>query len=61
MCFVCCGRILELFYFYNVYFSFFDMLLFFSIKEARMLYFWGDKFWKFLSVIGVKKWYEVLI
>ncbi|WP_120831356.1 glycosyltransferase family 8 protein [Helicobacter pylori] len=61
LCFVCRGRILELPYSYNAHPSFLDMPLFPSLKEARMLHFWGDKPWKFLSVIGAKKWHEVLI
>ncbi|PUD10743.1 lipopolysaccharide biosynthesis protein [Helicobacter pylori] len=61
LCFVCRGRILELPYSYNAYPSFLDTPSFPSIKEARMLHFWGDKPWKLLSVIGTKKWHEVLI
>ncbi|MCQ2851138.1 glycosyltransferase family 8 protein [Helicobacter pylori] len=61
LCFVCRGRILELPYSYNAHPSFLDTPLFPSIKEARMLHFWGDKPWKLLSVIGAKKWHEVLI
>ncbi|WP_258221295.1 glycosyltransferase family 8 protein [Helicobacter pylori] len=61
LCFVCCGRILELPYSYNAHPSFLDTPSFPSIKEARMLHFWGDKPWKLLSVIGAKKWHEVLI
>ncbi|MUU53732.1 glycosyltransferase family 8 protein [Helicobacter pylori] len=61
LCFVCRGRILELPYSYNAHPSFLDTPLFPSIKEARMLHFWGDKPWKLLSVIGTKKWHEVLI
>ncbi|MGL2696316.1 glycosyltransferase family 8 protein [Helicobacter pylori] len=61
LCFVCRGRILELPYSYNAHPSFLDTPLFPSIKEARMLHFWGDKPWELLSVIGAKKWHEVLI
>ncbi|WP_120905001.1 glycosyltransferase family 8 protein [Helicobacter pylori] len=61
LCFVCRGRILELPYSYNAYPSFLDTPSFPSIKEARMLHFWGDKPWKLLSVIGAKKWHEILI
>ncbi|GAA8686123.1 glycosyltransferase family 8 protein [Helicobacter pylori] len=61
LCFVCRGRILELPYSYNAHPSFLDTPLFPSVKEARMLHFWGDKPWKLLSVIGAKKWHEVLI
>ncbi|WQS61762.1 glycosyltransferase family 8 protein [Helicobacter pylori] len=61
LCFVCRGRILELPYSYNAHPSFLDTRLFPSIKEARMLHFWGDKPWKLLSVIGAKKWHEALI
>ncbi|NPT27888.1 glycosyltransferase family 8 protein [Helicobacter pylori] len=61
LCFVCRGRILELPYPYNAHPSFLDTLSFPSIKEARMLHFWGDKPWKLLSVIGAKKWHEALI
>ncbi|WQV66985.1 glycosyltransferase family 8 protein [Helicobacter pylori] len=61
LCFVCCGRILELSYSYNAHPSFLDTPSFPSIKEARMLHFWGDKPWKLLSVIGAKKWHEALI
>ncbi|MUU38994.1 glycosyltransferase family 8 protein [Helicobacter pylori] len=61
LCFVCRGRILELPYSYNVHPSFLDTPSFPSIKEARMLHFWGDKPWKLLSVIGAKKWHEALI
>ncbi|GAA7420236.1 hypothetical protein ID0987_03910 [Helicobacter pylori] len=61
LCFVCRGRILELPYEYNAYPSFLDTPSFPSIKEARMLHFWGDKPWKLLSVIGAKKWHEALI
>ncbi|WP_120889593.1 glycosyltransferase family 8 protein [Helicobacter pylori] len=61
LCFVCCGRILELPYEYNAHPSFLDTPLFPSVKEARMLHFWGDKPWKLLSVIGAKKWHEALI
>ncbi|WP_001158630.1 glycosyltransferase family 8 protein [Helicobacter pylori] len=61
LCFVCRGRILELSYSYNAHPSFLDTPLFPSIKEARMLHFWGDKPWKLLSVIGAKKWHEALI
>ncbi len=61
LCFVCRGRILELPYPYNAHPSFLDTPLFPSIKEARMLHFWGDKPWKLLSVIGAKKWHEALI
>nr|WP_231626091.1 glycosyltransferase [Helicobacter pylori] len=61
LCFVCRGRILELPYSYNAHPSFLDMPSFPSIKEARMLHFWGDKPWKLLSVIGAKKWHEALI
>ncbi len=61
LCFVCRGRILELPYSYNAHPSFLDTPSFPSFKEARMLHFWGDKPWKLLSVIGAKKWHEVLI
>ncbi|WP_120923607.1 glycosyltransferase family 8 protein [Helicobacter pylori] len=61
LCFVCRGRILELPYSYNAHPSFLDTPSFPSIKEARMLHFWGDKPWKLLSVIGTKKWHEALI
>nr|WP_232255614.1 glycosyltransferase [Helicobacter pylori] len=61
LCFVCRGRILELPYSYNTHPSFLDTPSFPSIKEARMLHFWGDKPWKLLSVIGAKKWHEILI
>ncbi len=61
LCFVCRGRILELPYSYNAHPSFLDTPSFPSIKEARMLHFWGDKPWKLFSVIGAKKWHEVLI
>ncbi|GAA9398024.1 glycosyltransferase family 8 protein [Helicobacter pylori] len=61
LCFVCCGRILELPYSYNAHPSFLDTPSFPSLKEARMLHFWGDKPWKLLSVIGAKKWHEALI
>ncbi len=61
LCFVCRGRILELPYSYNAHPSFLDTLSFPSLKEARMLHFWGDKPWKLLSVFGAKKWHEVLI
>ncbi|MCQ2643365.1 glycosyltransferase family 8 protein [Helicobacter pylori] len=61
LCFVCRGRILELPYSYNAHPSFLDTPLFPSLKEARMLHFWGDKPWKLLSVIGAKKWHEALI
>ncbi|WRG94255.1 glycosyltransferase family 8 protein [Helicobacter pylori] len=61
LCFVCRGRILELPYSYNAHPSFLDTPSFPSIKEACMLHFWGDKPWKLLSVIGAKKWHEVLI
>ncbi len=61
LCFVCRGRILELPYPYNAHPSFLDTPLFPSVKEARMLHFWGDKPWKLLSVIGAKKWHEALI
>ncbi|RPF69651.1 glycosyltransferase family 8 protein [Helicobacter pylori] len=61
LCFVCRGRILELPYSYNAHPSFLDTPSFPSLKEARMLHFWGDKPWKLLSVIGAKKWHEVLI
>ncbi|WRF02361.1 glycosyltransferase family 8 protein [Helicobacter pylori] len=61
LCFVCRGRILELPYSYNAHPSFLDTPSFPSIKEARMLHFWGDKPWKLLNVIGAKKWHEVLI
>ncbi|RVZ50370.1 glycosyltransferase family 8 protein [Helicobacter pylori] len=61
LCFVCRGRILELPYSYNAHPSFLDTPSFPSIKEARMLHFWGDKPWKLLNVIGTKKWHEVLI
>ncbi|WP_187886351.1 glycosyltransferase family 8 protein [Helicobacter pylori] len=61
LCFVCRGRILELPYSYNAHPSFLDTPSFPSIKEARMLHFWGDKPWELLSVIGAKKWHEVLI
>ncbi|WQX87078.1 glycosyltransferase family 8 protein [Helicobacter pylori] len=59
--FVCRSRILELPYSYNAHPSFLDTPLFPSLKEVRMLHFWGDKPWKLLSVIGAKKWHEVLI
>ncbi|GAA7631949.1 glycosyltransferase family 8 protein [Helicobacter pylori] len=61
LCFVCRGRILELPYSYNAHPSFLDTPSFPSIKEARMLHFWGDKPWKLLSVIGAKKWHEALV
>ncbi|WQU01634.1 glycosyltransferase family 8 protein [Helicobacter pylori] len=61
LCFVCRGRILELPYSYNAHPSFLDTPSFPSFKEARMLHFWGDKPWELLSVIGAKKWHEVLI
>ncbi len=61
LCFVCRDRILELPYSYNAHPSFLDTLLFPSIKEARMLHFWGNKPWKLLSVIGAKRWHEALI
>ncbi|GAA8654838.1 glycosyltransferase family 8 protein [Helicobacter pylori] len=61
LCFVCRGRILELPYSYNAHPSFLDTPSFPSIKEACMLHFWGDKPWKLFSVIGTKKWHEVLI
>ncbi|WQZ61914.1 glycosyltransferase family 8 protein [Helicobacter pylori] len=61
LCFVCRGRILELPYSYNAHPSFLDTPSFPSIKEACMLHFWGDKPWELLSVIGAKKWHEVLI
>nr|WP_240641770.1 glycosyltransferase [Helicobacter pylori] len=61
LCFVCRGRILELPYSYNAHPSFLDTPSFPSIKEAHMLHFWGDKPWKLLSVIGAKKWHEILI
>ncbi len=61
LCFVCRGRTLELPYSYNAHPSFLDTPLFPSIKEARMLHFWGDKPWKLFSVIGAKKWHEILI
>ncbi len=61
LCFVCRGRILELPYSYNAHPSFLDTPLFPSFKEVRMLHFWGDKPWKLLSVIGAKKWHEILI
>ncbi|GAA6864789.1 glycosyltransferase family 8 protein [Helicobacter pylori] len=61
LCFVCRGRILELPYSYNAHPSFLDTLSFPSVKEARMLHFWGDKPWKLFSVIGAKKWHEALI
>ncbi|GAA8543115.1 glycosyltransferase family 8 protein [Helicobacter pylori] len=61
LCFVCCGRILELPYSYNAHPSFLDTPSFPSVKEARMLHFWGDKPWKLFSVIGAKKWHEALI
>ncbi len=61
LCFVCRGRILELPYSYNAHPSFLDTPSFPSLKEARMLHFWGDKPWKLLSVIGAKKWHEALI
>ncbi|WP_240448866.1 glycosyltransferase family 8 protein [Helicobacter pylori] len=61
LCFVCRYRILELPYSYNAHPSFLDTPSFPSFKEARMLHFWGDKPWKLLSVIGAKKWHEVLI
>ncbi|GAA8610634.1 hypothetical protein KYTH68_03750 [Helicobacter pylori] len=43
LCFVCRGRILELPYSYNAHPSFLDTPSFPSVKEARMLHFWGDK------------------
>ncbi|WP_241893153.1 glycosyltransferase [Helicobacter pylori] len=49
LCFVCRGRILELPYSYNAHPSFLDTPSFPSIKEARMLHFWGDKPWKLLT------------
>ncbi len=52
---------LELPYSYNAHPSFLDTPSFPSIKEVHMLHFWGDKPWKLLSVIGAKKWHEVLI
>ncbi|GAA8852798.1 glycosyltransferase family 8 protein [Helicobacter pylori] len=61
LCFVCHGRILELPYSYNAHPSFLDTPSFPSIKEVRMLHFWGDKPWKLFSVIGAKKWHEALI
>ncbi|WP_340201768.1 glycosyltransferase family 8 protein [Helicobacter pylori] len=61
LCFVCRGRILELPYSYNAHPSFLDTPSFPSIKEARMLHFWGDKPWKLFSAIGAKKWHEALI
>lgn len=61
LCFVCRGRILELPYSYNAHPSFLDTPSFPSLKEALMLHFWGDKPWKLLSVIGAKKWHEILI
>ncbi|WQW55422.1 glycosyltransferase family 8 protein [Helicobacter pylori] len=61
LCFVCRGRILELPYSYNAHPSFLDTPSFPSIKESRMLHFWGDKPWKLFSVIGAKKWHEALI
>ncbi|UOR44380.1 glycosyltransferase family 8 protein [Helicobacter pylori] len=61
LCFVCRGRILELLYSYNAHPSFLDTPSFPSVKEARMLHFWGDKPWKLFSVIGAKKWHEALI
>ncbi|OOQ12243.1 lipopolysaccharide biosynthesis protein [Helicobacter pylori] len=61
LCFVCRGRILELPYSYNAHPSFLDTPLFPSFKEVCMLHFWGDKPWKLLSVIGAKKWHEILI
>lgn len=61
LCFVCRGRILELPYSYNAHPSFLDTPLFPSFKEVHMLHFWGDKPWKLLSVIGAKKWHEILI
>ncbi|GAA8489555.1 hypothetical protein KKKH50_04100 [Helicobacter pylori] len=61
LCFVCRGRILELPYSYNAHPNFLDTPSFPSVKEARMLHFWGDKPWKLLSVIGAKKWHEALI
>ncbi|GAA7616574.1 glycosyltransferase family 8 protein [Helicobacter pylori] len=61
LCFVCRGRILELPYSYNAHPSFLDTPSFPSVKEARMLHFWGDKPWKLFSVIGAKKWHEALI
>ncbi|MGL2908112.1 glycosyltransferase family 8 protein [Helicobacter pylori] len=61
LCFVCRGRILELPYSYNAHPSFLDTPSFPSLKEARMLHFWGDKPWKLLSVMGAKKWHEALI
>ncbi|EQL50074.1 lipopolysaccharide biosynthesis protein [Helicobacter pylori FD430] len=61
LCFVCRGRILELPYSYNAHPSFLDTPSFPSVKEARMLHFWGDKPWKLFSVIGAKKWHETLI
>nr|WP_232255294.1 glycosyltransferase [Helicobacter pylori] len=61
LCFVCRGRILELPYSYNAHPSFLDTPSFPSIKEACMLHFWSDKPWKLLSVIGAKKWHEILI
>ncbi len=61
LCFVCRGRILELPYSYNAHPSFLDTPSFPSIKEARMLHFWGDKPWKLFSVIGAKKWHEALV
>lgn len=61
LCFVCRGRILELPYSYNAHPSFLDTPSFPSLKEVRMLHFWGDKPWKLLSAIGAKKWHEALI
>ncbi|GAA7848823.1 hypothetical protein HpMS172_06060 [Helicobacter pylori] len=61
LCFVCRSRILELPYSYNAHPSFLDTPSFPSVKEVRMLHFWGDKPWKLLSVIGTKKWHETLI
>ncbi|GAA8830279.1 glycosyltransferase family 8 protein [Helicobacter pylori] len=61
LCFVCRGRILELPYLYNAHPSFLDTPSFPSIKEVRMLHFWGDKPWKLFSVIGAKKWHEALV
>ncbi len=61
LCFVCRGRILELPYSYNAHPSFLDTPSFPSVKETRMLHFWGDKPWKLFSVIGAKKWHEALI
>nr|WP_249410773.1 glycosyltransferase [Helicobacter pylori] len=61
LCFVCRGRILELPYSYNAHPSFLDTPSFPSVKEARMLHFWGDKPWKLFSVIGAKKWHDRIL